>query len=59
MDDFWLLTVLFASIPLLLPLMRRIRLEATPAADTATARTPADTAAAEPARAPLVERDVA
>jgi DHA2 family multidrug resistance protein len=27
-DDFWLLAVMFAAIPLLLPLMRRIRLDA-------------------------------
>ena len=26
-DDFWMLTVLFAAIPLFLPFMRRIRLE--------------------------------
>jgi DHA2 family multidrug resistance protein len=50
-DDFWLLTVLFATIPLLLPLMRRIRLE--PAAAGA------DAGEAEPRRAEAVERDVA
>ena len=27
MDDFWVLTVLFAAIPLLLPFMRRIHVE--------------------------------
>jgi hypothetical protein len=26
-DDFWLLAVMFAAVPLILPLMRRIRLE--------------------------------
>src|SRR5262249_48037107 len=26
-DDFWLLAVMFAAVPLLLPLMRRIRLQ--------------------------------
>jgi DHA2 family multidrug resistance protein len=41
-DDFWLLAVMFALVPLLLPLMRRIRL--------APASTPA-----EPSRAPAGE----
>ena len=41
-DDFWLLAVMFAAVPLLLPLMRRIRLEpASPASPTATERSPA------------------
>jgi DHA2 family multidrug resistance protein len=31
-DDFWLLAVMFAAVPLFLPLMRRIRLEAPKAA---------------------------
>jgi DHA2 family multidrug resistance protein len=31
-DDFWLLAVMFAAMPLLLPFMRRIRLAAAPAA---------------------------
>src|SRR5262249_43320752 len=26
-DDFWMLAVMFAAVPLLLPLMRRVRLE--------------------------------
>jgi hypothetical protein len=26
-DDFWLLAVMFAAVPLFLPLMRRIRME--------------------------------
>ena len=26
-DDFWLLAVMFAAVPLVLPLMRRIRLD--------------------------------
>jgi DHA2 family multidrug resistance protein len=35
-DDFWLLALMFAAVPLFLPLMRRIRLEPTsPAAATA------------------------
>jgi hypothetical protein len=29
-DDFWLLAVMFAVMPLLLPLMRRIRLPSAP-----------------------------
>jgi hypothetical protein len=29
-DDFWLLAVMFAAVPLILPLMRRIRLEPKP-----------------------------
>ena len=32
-DDFWLLAVLFAAVPLLLPFMRRIRLEPPPPAE--------------------------
>jgi DHA2 family multidrug resistance protein len=31
-DDFWLLAVMFAAIPLLLPFMRRVRAEAAPSA---------------------------
>jgi DHA2 family multidrug resistance protein len=46
-DDFWLLTVLFAGIPLLLPLMRRIRLE-----KPATLR---GEVATEPAKAHVLE----
>ena len=42
-DDFWLLAVMFAAVPLLLPFMRRIRL----AAD-APATAPAGQRAAEP-----------
>jgi hypothetical protein len=30
-DDFWLLAVMFAVVPLFLPLMRRIRLDEPPA----------------------------
>jgi hypothetical protein len=30
-DDFWLLALLFAAVPLLLPFMRRIRLSPPPA----------------------------
>jgi DHA2 family multidrug resistance protein len=49
-DDFWLLAVLFASVPLLLPFMRRIRL-ATPVAASGTA--------AERTHVPPVEESVA
>ena len=48
-DDFWLLAVLFAAVPVLLPFMRRIRLPAKP---------PAGTATTEPSR-PHVEEGVA
>jgi hypothetical protein len=44
-DDFWLLATMFACVPFLLPLMRRIRLEtpgtpapATPAPDPPTTK---------------------
>jgi DHA2 family multidrug resistance protein len=37
-DDFWLLAVMFAIMPLFLPLMRRIRLEKRSPAATATAQ---------------------
>src|SRR5213594_4228889 len=38
-DDFWLLAMMFAAVPLLLPLMRRIRMEpSTPATAAATER---------------------
>ena len=43
-DDFWLLAVMFAVVPLLLPLMRRIRLPTAPA----TGSGPERTAAAHP-----------
>jgi hypothetical protein len=41
-DDFWLLAVMFAAIPLLLPFMRRIRLSdaARPSSTAAPARPP-------------------
>jgi hypothetical protein len=29
-DDFWMLAVMFTAMPLLLPLMRRIRMDRTP-----------------------------
>jgi MFS transporter, DHA2 family, multidrug resistance protein len=45
-DDFWLLALMFAAVPLFLPFMRRIRLEPTTAATA-----PADDAHA----APIVE----
>jgi DHA2 family multidrug resistance protein len=56
-DDFWLLAVIFAVIPLFLPFMRRIRVEAAPAATTAAPAAPATTTAA-PAR-PRVGEEVA
>jgi len=37
-DDFWMLALLFAAVPLLLPFMRRVRLSAGPPG-TATAST--------------------
>jgi DHA2 family multidrug resistance protein len=41
-DDFWLLAVMFTAVPLILPLMRRIRLEARSMTGTAaTERSPA------------------
>ena len=44
-DDFWLLAMMFAAVPLLLPLMRRIRLEpSTPATAPATERAAAHVA---------------
>jgi DHA2 family multidrug resistance protein len=50
-DDFWMLAVMFAAVPLLLPLMRRVRL-ATPVAGSARAT-------GEAARPPVVEEGVA
>jgi DHA2 family multidrug resistance protein len=35
-DDFWLLAVMFAAVPLFLPFMRRIRLDRSAASSTAT-----------------------
>jgi MFS transporter, DHA2 family, multidrug resistance protein len=40
-DDFWLLALMFAVVPLFLPLMRRIRLQPPPAAAPAAERSPA------------------
>ena len=41
-DDFWLLAVMFTAVPLLLPFMRRIRVERpAPAGAAATERSPA------------------
>ncbi|PYN04270.1 MAG: EmrB/QacA family drug resistance transporter [Candidatus Rokuibacteriota bacterium] len=45
-DDFWILAVMFAAVPLILPLMRRIRMEPSTAA-TAPATERASAAAAE------------
>jgi hypothetical protein len=45
-DDFWLLAVMFAVVPIFLPLMRRIRLE--PPRDSET-KAPADDRAPAPA----------
>jgi DHA2 family multidrug resistance protein len=39
-DDFWLLALMFAVVPLFLPLMRRIRLEKASAAKAAEPSTP-------------------
>ena len=50
-DDFWMLAVMFIAVPLLLPLMRRIRMPVAAAA--------APPAPAEPARAKPVEEGVA
>ena len=43
-DDFWLLALMFAAVPLILPLMRRIRLEpkSVPAKESTDARTHAE-----------------
>jgi hypothetical protein len=44
-DDFWLLAVMFAAVPLILPLMRRVRMEPSTAATApATARAAAHVA---------------
>ncbi len=48
-DDFWLLALLFALVPLFLPFMRRIRLSAPP---------PGGAAATEPSRAHAVDEGV-
>ena len=40
-DDFWLLAVMFAVVPLFLPLMRRIRMPTAPATGSGPERTPA------------------
>jgi DHA2 family multidrug resistance protein len=40
-DDFWLLAAMFAAVPLLLPLMRRIRMEPSTAATAPAGRSPA------------------
>jgi DHA2 family multidrug resistance protein len=49
-DDFWLLAVMFAAMPLFLPLMRRIRLEPPSSPEPA---------AQEKSRGPVVEEGVA
>src|SRR5438445_6355350 len=46
-DDFWLLTLMFAAVPLFLPLMRRIRLQPKPPTELAAAETTAAHAAEE------------
>ncbi|TMQ23895.1 MAG: DHA2 family efflux MFS transporter permease subunit [Candidatus Rokuibacteriota bacterium] len=46
-DDFWLLTLMFAAVPLFLPLMRRIRLQPKPPTELAAAETTAARAAEE------------
>ena len=40
-DDFWLLAAMFAAVPLLLPLMRRIRMEPSTAATAPAGRSEA------------------
>jgi DHA2 family multidrug resistance protein len=52
-DDFWLLAVMFAVVPIFLPLMRRIRLEPPP--DTGSTVTGTGTATTERVPAPMVE----
>jgi DHA2 family multidrug resistance protein len=52
-DDFWLLAVMFAVVPIFLPQMRRIRLE--PPRDTGSPVTGTGTATAERVPAPMVE----
>jgi MFS transporter, DHA2 family, multidrug resistance protein len=52
-DDFWLLAVMFAVVPIFLPLMRRIRLE--PPRDTDSTVTGTGTATTERVPAPMVE----
>ena len=52
-DDFWLLAVMFAVVPIFLPLMRRIRLE--PPRDTGSTVTGTGTATTERVPAPMVE----
>ena len=47
-DDFWVLMVMFAAVPLFLPFMRRIRMDVPAAEDVASAR-PSAAHAAEPA----------
>ncbi len=46
-DDFWLLAVMFAAVPLILPLMRRIRLDQKPPTPTTTSAPSPSHAAAE------------
>ncbi|HKC98038.1 MAG TPA: hypothetical protein VKG20_08385, partial [Methylomirabilota bacterium] len=46
-DDFWLLAVMFAAVPLFLPLMRRIRMEPSTAATAAATERAAARAAEE------------
>jgi DHA2 family multidrug resistance protein len=53
-DDFWLLAVMFTAVPLLLPLMRRIRLDRPKAIDVPA---PAETRAGAPARPPAPAAD--
>jgi MFS transporter, DHA2 family, multidrug resistance protein len=44
-DDFWLLAVMFAAVPLILPLMHRIRLDKKPPTPTTSAPSPSHAAA--------------
>src|SRR3989454_9306940 len=50
-DDFWLLAVMFAAVPLILPLMRRIRMEPSTAATAPATERASAPAAGEPAAA--------
>jgi len=58
-DDFWLLCLMFASVPVLLPFMRRIRLPKAPPARAPTPDAAAPPAPAEPSRTKPVEEGVA
>ncbi len=54
-DDFWLLAVMFAVVPLLLPLMRRIRMEPTSSVGAPASAARSSASAAEPSPVPTAE----